>query len=77
MYVSHDRVLTCTRAPRLGRYLLRDVDETLWAAASIVLDAAVGLGVFDRCDVCSKLGYFCWYVYLVLFWMVWQNVRSD
>jgi len=54
------RMLTRPRAPRLGRHLLCDVDETLREAAGIVLDAIVGPGILDRCNVCSEFGYFCW-----------------
>ena len=50
-----------SRTSRLGRYILRNVDEALWTVAGTVLDAAVGPGVFGRCDICSEFAYFCWY----------------
>ena len=49
------------RTSRMGRDLLRDVDETLRTTARIVLDAAVGPRVFDQYDSGSEFAYFCWY----------------
>ena len=53
----------------MGRDLLRDADETLRATARVVLDAAVGPRVFDRCDSGSEFAYVCWYALFGLFWM--------
>ena len=59
----------CARTSRMGRDLLRDADETLRATARVVLDAAVGPRVFDRCDSGSEFAYVCWYALFGLFWM--------
>ena len=61
--MSSRPVLTHTWASRLGRYLLRDVDETVWTVAGTVLDAIVVPRVFDRCDICPEFVHFCWYAF--------------
>lgn len=62
MCVLNGSVLTHARVHRLGRYLLRDVDETLRTVTGIVLDAAVVPGIFNWCDARSGSTYICRYV---------------